>query len=285
MERLFRRNFRTIFALIFLVSIVTIFVLAQLMTFFNQKNDKKSAFAQSGSGYAVIRLSDGKTILSDNADVPLEMASTTKIMTALIALENCKSDEKVIIDRRSVGIEGSSVYLKEGEELTIKELLFCLMLRSGNDAAVAIATHVANNVEDFAEMMNIRAESLNLRHTHFTNPHGLHDENHYTSARDLALIAAVAMKNSVFRDIVSTKSVTIGMGESRRNLTNKNKMLSLYVGANGVKTGYTKKSGRCLVSSATRNGETLICAVLNESDTYGKSAALLDKGFSLLSNA
>ena len=285
MGRLSGRNYRTFFALIFVLSIAIIVIFLSISTFLSKKSPQNAAYAQSGSGYAVIRLDDGKLLLSENADIPLEMASTTKIMTALIALENCRPDEKVVVDKRAVGIEGISVCLKEGEELTIKELLYCLMLRSGNDAAVAIANHVAKNEDTFAEIMNLRAESIGLNNTHFTNPHGLHDEKHYTSAHDLAKITAIAMKNPIFAEIVGTKNVTVGTGESRRRLTNKNKILSLYDGANGVKTGYTKKSGRCLVSSATRNGTTLICVVLNEGDTYGKSIALLDKGFSMSQNA
>ena len=133
--------------------------------------------------------------------------------------------------------------------------------------AVAIALHISDSIEDFAEMMNIRAESLGLTDTHFTNPHGLHDDNHYTSAHDLAVISATAMNNPDFARIVGTKSINIGNGESRRTLINKNKMLSLYKDANGIKTGYTTKSGRCLVSSATKNGVTVVCVVLNISDT------------------
>lgn len=244
-------------------------------------NTENRAYASSASSYAVIDISTGKILLSENADTRLPMASTTKIMTALLLIENCDPNETVEIDDRCVGVEGSSVYLRKGEKLTVNDLLYCLMLRSGNDSAVALALHMAESIEDFAEIMNIRAESIGLENTHFTNPHGLHDDNHYTSAHDLAVISAIAMNNPTFRKIVNTHSIVVGKGESARKLINKNKMLRLYPGANGVKTGFTKKSGRCLVSSATRNGKTLVCVVLNISDTYGKSAELLNKGFSL----
>ena len=277
MERLSGKRYGIILALIATMAFFTVFSFVSGI-----KTEKNAAKASERSAYAVIRTDTLEVLLSDNADARLPMASTTKIMSALIALENCKTDETVVIDKRSVGIEGSSVYLREGEKLTVEDLLYCLMLRSGNDAATALALHVAGSVEDFAEMMNIRAESMGLVNTHFVNPHGLHDDNHFTSARDLAVISATAMNNHLFANIVKTKVKTVGEGESKRTLANKNKMLSLYDNANGVKTGYTKKSGRCLVSSATKNGVTLVCVVLNVGDTYGLSGALLDKGFNMI---
>lgn len=281
MERMFGKRFGTFFALINLILLIAIF----FGLFFGDVIYKKAndnAFAGERSAYAVIRCDNFEILMSNNCYARLPMASTTKIMTALLAIENCKLDEVVNIDNRAVGIEGSSVYLRKGEKLTLRELLYCLMLRSGNDAAVAIALHISDSIEDFAEMMNIRAESLGLTDTHFTNPHGLHDDNHYTSAHDLAVISATAMNNPDFARIVGTKSISIGNGESRRTLINKNKMLSLYKDANGIKTGYTTKSGRCLVSSATKNGVTVVCVVLNISDTYGLSKNLLDKAFSMI---
>lgn len=277
MERLSGKRYGIILALIATMAFFTVFSFVSGI-----KTEKNAAKASGRSAYAVIRTDTLEVLLSDNADARLPMASTTKIMSALIALENCKTDETVVIDKRSVGIEGSSVYLREGEKLTVEDMLYCLMLRSGNDAATALALHVAGSVEDFAEMMNIRAESMGLVNTHFVNPHGLHDDNHFTSARDLAVISATAMNNHLFANIVKTKVKTVGEGESKRTLANKNKMLSLYDNANGVKTGYTKKSGRCLVSSATKNGVTLVCVVLNVGDTYGLSGALLDKGFNMI---
>lgn len=277
MERLHRKRYGFVFALI-----VFMFGYAFFSCLFGSKSNNDAAFASGNSAYAVVRTDTFEVLLSDNGKARLPMASTTKIMTALIVIENCKPDEIVVIDKRSVGVEGSSVYLREGEKLTVKDLLYCLMLRSGNDAATALALHVAGSTENFAEMMNIRAESLNLTDTHFVNPHGLHDDSHFTSAHDLAIIAATAMNNPSFAEIVKTKVKTVGEGESKRTIANKNKMLSLYPDANGIKTGYTKKSGRCLVSSATKNGVTLVCAVLNYGDTYGLSSSLLDKGFAMI---
>lgn len=277
MERLHRKRYGIVFALI-----VFMFGYAFFSCLFGSKSNSDAAFASGNSAYAVVRTDTFEVLLSDNGKARLPMASTTKIMTALIVIENCKPDEIVVIDKRSVGVEGSSVYLREGEKLTVKDLLYCLMLRSGNDAATALALHVAGSTENFAEMMNIRAESLNLTDTHFVNPHGLHDDSHFTSAHDLAIIAATAMNNPSFAEIVKTKVKTVGEGESKRTIANKNKMLSLYPDANGIKTGYTKKSGRCLVSSATKNGVTLVCAVLNYGDTYGLSSSLLDKGFAMI---
>lgn len=274
---MFGKTFGKYFSLIALILMVLIAVMQIFVPLSTNK-----VFATSQSAFAVL---DGDTftlLCQSNCHAKLPMASTTKIMTALLALENKKTDEKVTVTKEMTGIEGSSVYLKEGEILTIKELLYCLMLRSGNDSAVALAIAVSGSIDGFASMMNERAESMNLLNTHFVNPHGLHDDNHYTSAYDLAYIAAIAMKNPVFRDIVSTKKITVGEGESQRYLLNKNKMLLSYDGANGIKTGYTKKSGRCLVSSATKNGRTLICVVLNYGDTYGLSKQLLDKGFDMI---
>lgn len=269
------KRFKVIFGLFVSIIIAFCVLTANLMNV-----GTEYAFAkQINTAYAVFDVDKNEKIFGENDSLRLPMASTTKIMTALLVLENEFLDKKVKITKESVGVEGSSVYLKENEVLTVEDLLYCLMLRSGNDSAVALALSVAGSVDHFAEMMNIRAESLDLTNTHFTNPHGLHDENHYTSANDLGIIAVTAMKNPDFRKIVGTKQIRIGENESVRVLKNKNKMLNLFDGANGIKTGYTKKSGRCLVSSASRNGKTLVCVVLNYGDTYGLSKELLEKGF------
>jgi hypothetical protein len=160
-------------------------------------------------------------------------------------------------------VEGSSIYLRQGEKLTIRQLLYGLMLRSGNDCAVALAVKIGGNVERFAEMMNELARKIGVEKTNFVNPHGLHDDNHYTTAFDLARISAYAMKNSVFREIVSTKNITISGVEGERVLVNKNKMLSTFAGGDGIKTGFTKRAGRCLVSSAIKNGMEVVSVVLN----------------------
>lgn len=190
-------------------------------------------------------------------------ASTTKILTALVVLERTEPECVVTVPDEAVGVEGSSIYLRKGEKLTVEDLLYGLMLRSGNDAAVALAVATAGSVERFAAMMNARAAMCGAKDSHFVNPHGLHDDDHYTTAYDMALIAAEAYSNPLFARIVSTSKITVGEGESTRCLYNKNKLLGMIDGANGVKTGYTKKSGRCLVGGAFRDGMQLVSVVLN----------------------
>lgn len=278
MEQLFRRHNRFFISLIFLHIIIMSFF--SLFSFAHTK--AKVANALTNSGYIIMDAKTFKVLDGENYDARLPMASTTKIMTALIVIENSNLEEKIRIDDRAVGVEGSSVYLKQGEILSIMDLLYCMMLRSGNDSATALALHLAKDVKSFAEMMNIRAKSMGLTNTNFTNPHGLHDDNHYTSCYDLCLISCIAMHNPVFQQIVNTKNITIGYGNSKRYLINKNKFLNLYEGGNGIKTGYTKKSGRCLVSSAERNGKKLVAVVLNNYDTYNVSMQLMDKAFNNL---
>lgn len=238
-----------------------------------------SAEAASGSSYAVMRADDLTLYASENERLRLPMASTTKTMTALIVAENCLPDEIVTVPKQAVGVEGSSIYLREGEKLTVKELLYGLMLRSGNDAATALAIHVAGSVDNFAAMMNLRAETMGLKDTHFTNPHGLHDKNHYTSAYDLCVIGCVAMRNPFFKEIVATKFVTVGEGDGKRFWANKNKILSTYDGGNGIKTGFTTDAGRCLIASAERNGVTVVSVVLNRYDMFNDCARLMDSAF------
>ncbi|MBE6696635.1 MAG: D-alanyl-D-alanine carboxypeptidase [Ruminococcaceae bacterium] len=209
------------------------------------------------------------------------MASTTKIMTALIALENSTLDRIVTVSEKAVGIEGSSVYLKGGDKYTMNDLLYALLLQSANDAACAIAIELGGSIEGFADMMNEKAASMGLSDTHFENPHGLDSENHYTTAKELALITAEALKNPDFKTIVSTYRKTISTvdGECVRTVVNHNKMLLLYEDAIGVKTGFTKKTGRCLVSAAERDGLTLISVTLNASNDWSDHKKLLDFGF------
>lgn len=209
------------------------------------------------------------------------IASTTKIMTALVALENAPLDRIVTVPASAVGVEGSSLYLKKGERLTVEQLLYGLLLQSANDAAVALAVTVSGSVDAFADLMNRRAESLGLTDTHFTNPHGLDNPEHYSSAYDLAMIAAEAMQNDTFRKIVGTKKYTLPSpdGKGVRVLVNHNKLLRLSPDAVGIKTGFTKKSGRCLVSAAEREGILLIAVTLNASDDWNDHQALFRYGF------
>ena len=224
-------------------------------------------------------------VYSKNANARRPMASTTKIMTALVAIENSDLSDIVTVTRDSVGIEGTSVGLREGERMTMKDLLYLMMLESANDAASAIAIHIGGSVSEFADMMNKRAASLSMKDSSFKNPHGLPQSEHYTSAEDLALLAAEALNNDVFAEIVSTKSITIPLHDRQTNYTanNHNKLLSMYDYAIGVKTGFTKKSGRCLVGAARRDGVTLICVTLNAPDDWNDHKNLFDYGFEAFS--
>lgn len=238
-------------------------------------------FSTTARSAVVMEQSSQRILYSKNCDEHLPMASTTKIVTALTVLNHANLDDVVEVSPKAVGIEGSSIYLRAGEHLTVKELLYGLMLRSGNDSAVALALHVAGSIDAFAEMMNQTAREAGCSDSNFVNPHGLHDNNHYTSARDLAVLTCVAMKNADFREIVSTKTVRIsneGM-DYDRVLVNKNKLLSNFDQADGVKTGYTKKAGRCFVGSATRDGMQVIVVVLNCGPMFEETADMLDVAF------
>ena len=217
----------------------------------------------------------GRVLYEKDADRQSLIASTTKIMTALLICERCNVLDRMRIPKEAVGIEGSSMYLKEGEVLTIQELLYGMMLHSGNDAAVALAIYCAGNVESFAQLMNDKAHSLGLENTHFENPNGLDAENHYSTARDLGVLAAYAMDNPIFAKIVSTKTVKIG----QRCLKNHNKLLWQLEGADGVKTGYTRAAGRILVSSAQRNGRRLVAVTIADPNDWQDHIFLMEAGF------
>ncbi len=236
----------------------------------------------SASAAVLMEAASGEIILEKDADRRMSLASTTKIMTALVAIESGDIERTVTVSRDAVGIEGSSIYLYEGERLTLSHLLYAMLLESANDAAAAIAIAVGGSVADFAAMMNEKAAELGLESTHFENPHGLDAPEHYTTARELASIARAAMQNETFREIVSTYKKTIPLHETEgvRLLINHNKLLRSYEGCIGIKTGYTKKSGRCLVSAASRNGVELICVTLRAPDDWRDHAALFDHGFS-----
>ncbi len=217
----------------------------------------------------------GRVLYERNADKKSLIASTTKIMTALVVCEQCNVLDRVKIPKEAVGIEGSSMYLKEGEVLTVQELLYGLMLHSGNDAAVALAIYCGGTVEGFAQLMNDKARMLGLKNTHFVNPHGLDNPEHYSTARDLAVLACYAMENPIFAKTVSTKKVTVG----QRYLTNHNKLLWRVEGADGVKTGFTKAAGRILVSSAVRDGRRLVIVTIDDGNDWADHQALYEDGF------
>ncbi|MDD6309389.1 MAG: D-alanyl-D-alanine carboxypeptidase [Clostridia bacterium] len=237
---------------------------------------KVQAMEVSAVSAVLIEYATGKTIYAKNAETRMPMASTTKIMTALLALEYGNPDEIVTVSRNAAYQEGSAMYLKEGEQLPLLHLIYGLMLASGNDAAVAIAEHLAGDVDSFAAQMTERAKAMGCENTQFKNPNGLHDEAHYTTALDLARIAGEALRNPIFREIVSKKHATVG----NRSLHNHNKLLSMYEGAIGVKTGYTKAAGRTLVSAAEREGVELIAVTLCAPDDWNDHMRMLDYGFS-----
>ncbi len=235
----------------------------------------------SNSAEIVMEVNTNRVIHSLNINQEKYMASTTKILTAITVIENCNLADVVEVKKETTGIEGSSIYLEEGEKLSVEHLLYGLMLRSGNDCAETLAMYCSGNLKDFAILMNQTAKKIGATNSNFVNPHGLHDENHYTTAYDLALISCYAMKNNTFRKIVGTKSIDIPFTtrEYNRHLINKNKMLNEFSGSNGIKTGYTKKAGRCLVSSCNRNGIEFICVVLNCPPMFEKSKTLLSTAF------
>ena len=235
-----------------------------------------SASAVSARKAYVLDAVSGRVLMEKEADSQSLIASTTKIMTALVVCEQCNVLDRMKIPKEAVGIEGSSMYLQEGEVLTIQELLYGLMLRSGNDAAVALAIYCGGTVEGFAELMNDKARNLGLKNTHFVNPNGLDAPGHYSTARDLAVLSAYAMENPVFYKTVSAKNVRVG----ERSLTNHNKLLWRIDGADGVKTGYTKAAGRILVSSATRQDRRIIAVTIDDGDDWNDHAKLLEDGFS-----
>lgn len=232
--------------------------------------------AMSAQKAIVLDAATGRVLYEKNADSISLIASTTKIMTALVVCEQCNVLDRMRIPDEAVGIEGSSMYLQEGEVLSIQELLYGLMLHSGNDAATALAIYCGGTVEGFAQMMNDKARTLGMKDTHFVNPHGLDAAEHYSTARDLATLAAYAMDNPIFAQTVATKSVTVG----QRYLTNHNKLLWRVDGADGIKTGYTKAAGRILVSSARRQGRRLIAVTIDDGNDWADHAAFYEDGFS-----
>lgn len=235
----------------------------------------------SARAACVMELGTGRVLYAYNERERLPMASTTKIMTALLALESGDMDAPVTCSKNAYGVPGTSIYLSLGETLSMGDMVTGLMLASGNDAAVAIAEHLGGSVEGFAQRMNARAQEIGATDTHFVTPHGLPMEGHYTSAYDLALIAREAMQRLDFRELVSTQRATIPWADHDydRVLHNKNKLLSTYEGATGIKTGYTRAAGRCLAFGARREGMELVGVVLNCGDWFDESARLLDRCF------
>lgn len=232
----------------------------------------------NASSAVLIEASTGRVLFEKNAYKTCAMASTTKIMTAMVAILNSNLEDVVTVSKHAAATTGSTIHLQVGEQMKVSELLYGLMLSSGNDAAVALAEHIAGSEEAYVEMMNEKAVSLGLTNTHFATVHGLDHEQHYSTAYDMAILASECMKNETFRTIVSTAETFI----SQRTLHNTNDLLFTYAGATGIKTGFTNNAGRCLVSSAKRNGMEVIAVVLGcESKTarFSDSRKLLDYAF------
>jgi len=232
-------------------------------------------------GYVLIEGATGRVITGENENERLPMASTTKIMTALIALEQENIDEYFEVDAKAIMVEGTSMGLRQGDKATLRILANGMLLPSGNDAANAAAVKISGSIPAFAKLMNARASQLNMKNTSFITPSGLGDDNHFSSAYDMALLAREALKNDDFKAICgSIKSqVEYGNPPYKRYLTNHNRLLNEYEGCIGMKTGFTKKAGRCLVSAANRDGVTLICVTLGASNDWQVHKDLFDEGF------
>ena len=265
------------------IPVIVLLVLALLLPCFSVQARALPSASPSVSAQSAILMEaqSGNVVYAKNADIRLPMASTTKIMTALVAARLAPLDTKITVDTRSIGVEGSSIYLTEGETLTLEELLYALLLESANDAAVAIAVGLSGSVEAFAAEMNREATALGLTDTHFVNPHGLDDAEHYTTAHELALIARALLENRQLAEMVATQKKTVTTEDSAhtRYFSNHNRLLRMYSGCIGIKTGFTKRSGRCLVSAAERDGVCMIAVTLNAPNDWQDHTAMLDFGF------
>ncbi len=236
------------------------------------------AHGNSAQSAIVMEARTGRILYTKNIYAKKPMASTTKIMTALLALEKGNLDSIVPISDEAVGIEGSSIYLRNGERIRLRDLVYGLMLRSGNDSAVAIGNHIAGSQEEFIKLMNKKAKRIGAKNTNFTNPHGLHHRDHYTTAYDLALVTRQALLKEEFKEIVSAKR-WIAERDGYNVFYNKNKTLTQFKGGDGVKIGYTRAAGRCLVTSATRDGMQVISVVLNDPNWFNNCYSLMERAF------
>lgn len=235
-----------------------------------------SAVSTSATSAILVDVNSGRVLYEQNADAEMLIASTTKIMTAFVALREGNLGDTVTVKREATLTEGSSMYLREGEQLSLEALLYGLLLCSGNDAAVAIADHVGGSQEGFAALMNETARELGMDHSSFANPNGLDHERHYSTARDMARLACAAVQNETLVRIVSTRTATVG----GRSMTNHNKLLTYMDGCIGLKTGYTRAAGRTLVSCAERNGQRLVAVTLQDGNDWVDHQALYEYGFS-----
>ena len=268
---LFKFIFATALSLVLLLSFS---VIPNTTAYGDNKN--KTDAKKPIPAYCVMDMDTGTILVSSNENHQQGIASLTKVVTAITVLENMEYlEKKYCVPKSATLVEGSSIYLQKGEPISVKELLYGLMLRSGNDSAHMLSQIIGGSNEGFGELMNETAIIAGATDSNFTNPHGLDEINHYSTASDLCKITSYAMKNPTFSKISGSKKY---QGE-RTTYFNKNKMLNLYDGATGGKTGYTKKCGRCLITTATREGKNLVCVVLNQPDMWTLSSSLLDQGF------
>ena len=274
-----KNKFSSLLCLLLVLAILLSVFASSLL--FSTKTNALAESYTSAKAMCVMESGSKRVLASKNENIKLAMASTTKIMTAITAIESGKDlDIPFEISKKAVGISGTSLYLRQDEVMTLRNLLYGLMLVSGNDASVAIGEYVSGNVNKFVDKMNAKAREIGATNSHFDNTHGLDSKTHYTTAYDLALITSYAMNNKIFKEIVSCKNTKITNQEGKtRYLKNKNKLLSSLEGCNGVKTGFTDDAGRCLVTSCERDGMNVVCVVLNCGPMFEESAQLLDNAF------
>ncbi len=238
------------------------------------------AAAVSAVSAVVFEPTSGTVLFEKDAHTPRAMASTTKLMTALLAADAGDWERDVTVTAEMTAVEGSSLGLRPGDRLTLRDTVCGMLLASGNDAANAVALTLAGSLPAFAEMMNAKAAALGMADSHFVTPSGLDAEGHAASAYDMALLGAAVLKDDTLRSICAMKSATLSVGDRRITVTNHNRLLSLFPDAIGLKTGFTKKSGRCLVSAAERDGVTLVAVTLNDGNDWNDHIAMLEEGFS-----
>ncbi|WP_052085654.1 MULTISPECIES: D-alanyl-D-alanine carboxypeptidase family protein [unclassified Clostridium] len=253
-----------------------ILTLSNISTVRAQRLDKTENLSINARAYIALDVNSKSVLVENNSEIIMPMASTTKILTALVALKYGDLDKKIEISKRSAGIQGSTVGYSKGEKISLLELIYGLMLRSGNDAAIAIAEGISGSVEEFVKVMNEYALNLGLIDTHFYSPHGLDNEEHYTTAYDMALITSEAKKSDIFNRIVRSKQVDGNAYGFSRSYNNINKILWLMPFADGVKTGYTGQAGKCLVTSADFKGHEIVIVVFNAPERWKETIKIFN---------
>lgn len=257
--------------------LVTIFLILNILY------PRNLAVEISSPSAVVICNESGRILYNKNAKEQRKMASLTKMMTAILLVENCEMNEQITIDKRACYIGGSEAGIKPNDTITAENLLYGMLLPSGNDCAMAIGYHIGGSIENFAAMMNKKAKELGLEDTNFENPHGLDSENHYTSAYSMALISRYALSYKKIRDVAATKEATVNLGSFTKQLRNTNSLLRTYDKADGGKTGFTNGANRCLVASASENNLKLIAVVLGSETSsmrFNDAKAILEDTFS-----